>query len=237
MTVGGEDHLVRAGDAVDQHSDQVGAFARGGVADGVGDVDRGGARLDGDFHHPAQIVVFGARRIHGRPLHIVAEVAGVGHGLVDAVGHLVHGQVRNGAVQRRGADEGVDAGASGVADRFPVAIDVLEVGTGQAADHGILRVLRDFGDSVEIAFGRDREAGLDDVHAHLVEHGGDLQLLLMGHGRAGGLFAIAERRVEDQDVVLFCRGGHGVLFLNPGAMARDGCPLSGRADPARSEAD
>jgi hypothetical protein len=48
----------------------------------------------------------------------------------------------------------------------------------------------------------DGEARLDDVDAHLVEQRRDLQLFGMGHGGAGGLFAVAQGRVEDQDAVL-----------------------------------
>jgi hypothetical protein len=81
--------------------------------------------------------MLGPRRVHRRPLHVVAQVAGVGHGLVDAVGHLVHVQVGDGAVQRRGADEGVDARAFRVAHRLPAAVDVLLVGARQATDRGV----------------------------------------------------------------------------------------------------
>ena len=64
----------------------------------------------------------------------------------------------------------------------------------------------------EIAFRGDREAGLDDVDAHGVEQLGDLELLLVGHGGARALLAVAQRRVEDDDAVLvgLGRGGHGL---------------------------
>src|SRR5262249_17294309 len=54
----------------------------------------------------------------------------------------------------------------------------------------------------EVALGRDRKAGLDDVDAHLVEELGDLELLLMGHGGARALLAVAQGGVEDEDAVL-----------------------------------
>ena len=57
---------------------------------------------------------------------------------------------------------------------------------------------------VEIALGGDRKAGLDDVDAHLVEQLGDLELLLVRHGGAGALLAVAQGGVEDVDAVL-CR--------------------------------
>jgi hypothetical protein len=149
--MGGEDDAVGAGHPLQQHGDQIGGFGGRGIAHGVGDVDRGGAGLDGDLHHAAQVVMLGPRRIHRRPLHIVAQVAGMGHGVVDALGHLVHVQVGDGAVQRRGADEGVDARAAGMFHRLPAAVDVLEIRPGQAADRGVLRPFRNLADGGEIA--------------------------------------------------------------------------------------
>ena len=82
---------------------------RVGVADGVGDVDRRRPGLDRDFDDAAEVVVFGPGRVHRGPLDVVAEVAGVGDRLVDPLGHLVHVEVRDRAVEGGGADEGVDA--------------------------------------------------------------------------------------------------------------------------------
>ncbi len=75
-------------------------------------------------------------------------------------------------------------------------------GAREAADHRVLGALGDFVHGGEVAFRGDREAGLDDVHAHVVEQLGDRELLFMGHGRAGALFAVAQGRVEDDDAVL-----------------------------------
>ena len=58
----------------------------------------------------------------------------------------------------------------------------------------------------EVAFRRDRETGLDDVDAHRVEQFGDFELLLMRHGRAGTLLAVAQGGVEDDDAVLLGLG-------------------------------
>ena len=57
-------------------------------------------------------------------------------------------------------------------------------------------------DGLEIAVGGDREAGLDDVDAHVVEQLGDFELLLVGHGGAGRLLAVAQGGVENDDAVL-----------------------------------
>ncbi len=114
-------------------------FARRGVAHGVGNVDRGRPGLDGNLDNAAKVIMFGPRRIHRRPLHVVAQVAGMGHGIVDAFGHLVHVQIGNGAVQRRRADKGVNPRAFRVFHRLPAAVDILVIGAGQPADRRIAR--------------------------------------------------------------------------------------------------
>ncbi len=88
----------------------------------------------------------------------------------------------------------------------------LKAARDEAADHGVLGALGDFVDGGEIAVRGDREAGLDDVDAHGVEQFGDLELFLMGHGRARALLAVAQRRVEDHDAVLVGLGlaSHGI---------------------------
>ena len=57
-------------------------------------------------------------------------------------------------------------------------------------------------DRLEIAVRSDREAGLDDVDAHLVEEIGDFELFLQCHPGAGRLFAVAQSRVENDDAIL-----------------------------------
>ncbi len=172
--MGGEDHLIRARHPFQQHADQIGAFARRGVAHGVGNVDRGGAGLDRDLHHAAQVVMLGPGGIHGRPLHIVAQVARMGHGLLDAFGHLVHGQVGNGAVQRRGADEGVDARAASAcftaSQQRSISLKLRAAAARRS--YRFFGALRDLADGGEIALRGDGKARLDDIHTHLVQQSG-----------------------------------------------------------------
>jgi len=56
------------------------------------------------------------------------------------------------------------------------------------------------------AIGKTR---LDDVDAHLVEERRHLELLLMGHGGARALLAVAQGGVEDHDAVLVGLGWRG----------------------------
>jgi hypothetical protein len=123
----------------------------------------------------------------------------MGHGLVDALGHLIHVQIRDGAVQRRSADEGVDARRFRVLHRLPAAVDVLEVGAGQAADGGILRALaisETAAKSPSEAMGKPASMMSTPISSSRL---GDLQLFLVGHGGAGRLFAIAQGGVENDD--------------------------------------
>ena len=89
------------------------------------------------------------------------------------------------------------------------------VGARQAGDHSVPGAAGDLADGLEIAFRGDRETGLDHVDAHVVEHLGDLDLFLEGHGGAGTLLAVAQGGVENDDAVLFglVGGGHFRKFL------------------------
>ena len=92
-------------------------------------------------------------------------------------------------------------GRSAVRSASPARSMSFMRGAGQAADHRVLHHLADLGDGLEVAVGGDREAGLDDVDAHLVEHFGDLQLFLQGHRGAGRLLAVAQGGVENENAV------------------------------------
>ena len=105
----------------------------------------------------------------------------------------------------------MDAPALGRLDRLAGAVDVLLAGAREPADDRVLGALGDLVDGREIALRGDREAGLDDVDAHGVEHLGDLELLLVRHGGAGRLLAVAQGGVEDDDAVLL-RTGAGVVM-------------------------
>jgi hypothetical protein len=98
---------------------------------------------------------------------------------------------------------------------FRAAVDVLGMRPRQAGDHGVLGAPGDFADRLEITLGSDREARLDDIDAHVVEHLGDFELLLEGHGGARALFAVAQGGVEYNDAVLvgLVHGGHRKIPL------------------------
>ncbi len=94
-------------------------------------------------------------------------------------------------------------------DRLAGAVDVLHPGAREPGHHRVLGALGDLVDGVEVALRRDRESGLDDVDAHLVEQFGDAEFLLVGHGGARALLAVAQGGVEDDDAVLLGLGWRG----------------------------
>ena len=207
MAVHGKARLVGIRHPFAQHLDEREIFLRHGIADGVGNVDGGGAGLDRGLDAAAEEIVFGAGAVLARPFDVVGVAARArhlrDHHLVDLVRLLLQLVFH---VHRRGGQEGVDAPPLRRPDRFGAAVDVLEGGAREPADHGVLGASGDFVDGGEVALRGDRKAGLDDVDAHLVEQLGDFELLLVGHGRAGALLAVAQGGVENDDAVLFGLG-------------------------------
>ena len=95
----------------------------------------------------------------------------------------------------------MDTRTRGVLHRFSGAINVELAGTRQSANHRLLDALGDLGNGVKVALRGDREARLDDIHPHRLEEIGHLQFFLEGHGGAGALLPITERRIENEDAV------------------------------------
>ena len=81
--------------------------------------------------------------------------------------------------------------------------DVAGDGAGETSDDRLLGALGDFVDAFKVALAGDRETGLDDVDAHLLQNFSDFELLFQGHGGAGALLAVAQGGVENQNLV-FC---------------------------------
>ena len=82
---------------------------------------------------------------------------------------------------------------------------LLEIGAmaaRQAGDDRTADLGGDLADGLGVGRRGDREAGLDDVHAKRIELTGQLQLLGRPERKPGRLLAVAQRRVEDADVVL-----------------------------------
>ncbi|KAG1647709.1 hypothetical protein GQR58_030387 [Nymphon striatum] len=93
---------------------------------------------------------------------------------------------------------------------FPAAVDVFEIRPRKPTNLGVFGQFGDFGDGVEVALGGDGEAGFDDIDAHFIQHLCDFQLFVVGHCCAGGLLAIAQGRVKDQNLI----GHFGISLIS-----------------------
>src|SRR3546814_10375580 len=114
-------------------------------------------------------------------------------------------------------------------------LDVATGGAGEASHAGRLHLGRHRLHGLEVAFGGDREAGLYDVDAHLLEDLGDLQLFLEVHGAARRLLAVAQRGVEDQHAATNCLGASSLGASSLGASSLGAGRLgAGRLGAGRS---
>lgn len=109
-----------------------------------------------------------------------------------------------------GSDEGMDARLPCVAHGLPGGVDVPLVAPREAADDGHMAILPDGcvphldGDGshgIKVIRRGRREARLDDVDAEAGELARDDELLRAGHGGPRGLLPVAERGVEDANIV------------------------------------
>ncbi len=80
-------------------------------------------------------------------------------------------------------------------------LDVFAFAAGEGGDAGAAHLAGDLADGVGVALGGDGEAGLEDVDAEGRKLMGHAQLFVVVHGAAGGLFAVAEGGVEEDDLV------------------------------------
>ena len=79
--------------------------------------------------------------------------------------------------------------------------DVFALAAGERGDDGAADFAGDGADGFGVAFGGDGEAGFEDVDAERGELVGHAQLFGGVHGAAGGLLAVAQGGVEEEDLV------------------------------------
>ena len=218
--VDGDGAVLDADDVVRQALDARAKVLGQLVARGVGDVDDGGARVDGGLHHTDQEVLVRTAGVLRVELDVVHVLLGVLDGVDGALHNLVLRQTEllvN--VLGRDPQAGVDARALGRLERLGGAVDVLVDGASQTADHaGVPRQAANLLHGAEVARAGDGEAGLDHVHVHADELLRNDELLLRVHGGAGALLAVAEGGVKDGNLA-----GHvGLLLsLRPGSTGRE----------------
>ena len=205
VAVHAEDGLVAVGRVLDDVADEVGEFLRLGIAHGVGQVDGGGAGLDGGLHHAAEEVTFGTGGVLGGELHVVGVPGAAAHPGFDHLQHhfgvlaqlVLH-------VQGRSGKEGMDAGILGVLHGLPAAVDVAVHAAAQAGHLDGFRLPGDTLHGLEIPLAGGGKTGFHNVHAQHFELVGNTELFLKVHGRARRLFAVTQGGVEKEHAV-----GHG----------------------------
>src|SRR5918998_1673606 len=181
VAVDGEHPLGELRDPVFKLFEEPGELDGRRVADGVGDVDDVGPRLDRRRDDLGEVAYVGPGCVHRGELDVGAEVLGELDGLARALedvlavrAHLVLD------VEVGGTYKGVDAGPLGPLDGLPRPSDVLFVDAGEARDAGALHLGGDAGYGLEVALRGDREARLYDVHLQAGELAGYLHLLRPG---------------------------------------------------------
>ena len=130
-------------------------------------------------------------------------LARVAHGVHGRLHALLAGHAQLGLqVQVRGGDERVNATLRRRLDRPRGAFEIGAMAARQARDDRTADLGGDLADGFGVGRRGDRKAGLDDVHAERIDLTRQLQLLSRPERKPGRLLAVAERRVEDADVVL-----------------------------------
>ena len=216
VVMGGQNHALDARHAVADvgiHADHIG-WQR--VPHGVRQVDGGGARLDGGFHHAAQEVGVRPRGVLGRPFHVVGMPERQGDGIHRLLDHFLGRQPQlHPHVQLRRRDHDMDAAALGGFQRLGGAQHVHLAGAGQAGDHrGVVALadaFRDGLDAFEIADGGDGEARFKYVHAQFGQGLRHADLLGQVHREARRLLAVAQGGVEDDDAAVVQRAEAGMI--------------------------
>src|ERR1700694_882597 len=119
---------------------------------------------------------------------------------------------------------------------LPHRVDIRTGGPGEGGDHRSLDLARDTLHRLEVAGGREREAGLDDVDAQKGELARDDKLLVGVERSARRLLPVAQRGVEDVDAVVYSIWCAHQFFafpsgFNHGIMARSSVPTFSMSSP------
>src|SRR3989338_8746579 len=100
-------------------------------------------------------------------------------------------------------DERVYARPLGVLYRFPSGVNVRFGGSCKRADDGPLYLLRYLPNRIEFPGGSDRKTCLDDVNIKARKLPRDKELLIHREARSRALLAVAQCRVEYEDLLHF----------------------------------
>ena len=101
----------------------------------------------------------------------------------------------------------MDTPRLGRLDRLASPGNIVLVGAGQRANGGILDRLGDGMNGVEIARRGGGKTRLDHVDSHLFQLAGNANLFFLGHRCARALLAIAQGRIENNQMLFHKNSG------------------------------
>jgi hypothetical protein len=199
VTVNRQDDLVDAADVLLQIGEDFVKLLRHGIADRIRNVHCGGAGRDHGLDNLRQEFELGARGIFRGELDVLAQAACELHAVHGSADDFILRHVELVfAMDRARGEEHVDARLGSILKRLPSLFDILAIATCEARDDRALHFLRNPVDGLPIAARGDREPRFDDVDAQLRQRLRNSQLLGLRHAAPRRLFAVAQRRIEDQ---------------------------------------
>ena len=202
-----EHRLVRVGNAGEQLADGVTELLGNGIAHCVRDVDGGGAGIDHCLDDAAQEIQLGTARILTGKLHIPHMIAGMFYRRHRMLDHLIRRQAQLVLhMDRAGRQEGMNAPGFCPGQGFCRPVDIRRLGTGQGANGGFAHGVGNGLHRQKVPLAGDGEAGFDHIHLHPFQGLGDTQLLVLIHGGAGALLAIAQGGIENNQAFFAHRG-------------------------------
>ena len=211
VRVDAQRRLVQFGHVRVERGEDLPVLLRRRVADGIGDVDRRGAGGQRGAHDLCHELRAGARGVLAGEFDVRDLRPGVGNSIAGLLDDLLgrHAElVLHVEVARR--DEDMEAGTLSVLEGLPRRVDVALLRAIERRDRAAAYVLGHEANALNLAGRGHCEAGLNDVDAEPFELARDLQLLLRVQANARRLLAIAQRGVEDLDVILI--GAHRAPF-------------------------
>ena len=202
MTVRTPDDFVGAGNFFAHVGKHPAEFLRDRVAGGVRQIDHDGAGANHLAANVDHIVPVGTRSVLARELDVVEMLFCARDGPGGGVEHVfaIHVEFVF-EMDFRGRDENVNPRMRGLVDCAQRRIDILFAGAREAEHDGFGQRLSDPIHGLEVAGRRSGESGLDDIDVEPFELARERDLLLDVHRASGRLLAVAQRRVEDSDVV------------------------------------
>ena len=202
MAMHGDHRLADVGHVGIDASNQGTKFSGRGVADRVGNVDRGGTSLDGRFDHLIHELGIAAPGVLTGKLHVVHQGAGIGHHLRNDLQHLSATLAQLVLeVNVAGGEKGMDALVGSRCHRISAGFDVAARGASQATNHrsiGATNLASNGLHRIKVTGTGKGKPSLDDVDAQAGQLLSDGQLFIQIQAGPRRLLPIPEGGVENQ---------------------------------------